>query len=82
MIPEMDAPKKEVKVDSPFTDETRMPFGNWIGKPLRNVPAWHLLWLGDQDWIQNPTSDRNRKLRDYIEENREVLEKQKAEGIE
>jgi uncharacterized protein (DUF3820 family) len=53
-----------------FTDESVMPFGQFKGQKLANVPAWHLLWLY--------RNDRAGRLKDYIQENFEVLMKEDA----
>ncbi|WP_231464708.1 putative quorum-sensing-regulated virulence factor [Pedobacter sp. Leaf132] len=51
-----------------FTDLTPMPFGKYKGQALVNVPASHLLWLY--------RNERAGRLKKYILENFEVLEKQ------
>lgn len=52
-----------------MTDESLMPFGEFKGQKMANVPASRLLWYYS-----------NMQLRDdlkmYIEENRHVLEMQ------
>jgi len=53
----------------PVNDKTPMPFGKHKGKQLQDVPPSYLLWLFDSC---NP-------LCEYIEKNRDLLEKE-AEG--
>lgn len=49
-------------------DNTVITFGKYKGTKLANVPAWWLIW-----WY-----DENKPLMNYIRENREGLEKEKA----
>ena len=51
-----------------MTDDSIMPFGTHKGKKLEDVPAQYLLWLYDQEI--------DGELKDYIEDNIEVLHKQ------
>lgn len=53
-----------------FTDESLMPFGQFKGAKLANVPADHLLWLY--------RNERAGRLKDYILDNFELLEKEAA----
>lgn len=55
-----------------YTDESIMPFGKFKGDKLEDVPAWHLLWLLD--------NDRAGRLKDYIIENEDVLRKELKES--
>lgn len=53
----------------------------YIHRTMANVPAHYLLWLGDKIKL---THEKNRSLNKklvlkYIEENKEVLEKQKSQ---
>ena len=51
-----------------YTDKTLMPFGQYKGTALANVPAKYLLWcLSDLSNLSPP-------LKAYIEKNEEVLE--------
>ena len=50
-------------------DNSIIKFGKYQGRKLANIPAWWLLWYYDQ----------NKPLMDYIDENREILEKVKPE---
>ncbi len=51
-----------------MTDESRMPFGKFKGMKLANVDSNYLLWVAEQSWC-------SKELKQYIEDNREVLEK-------
>lgn len=51
-----------------MNDDSIIQFGKYKGYKLANIPAWWLLWYYDQ----------NKPLMDYIEENRELLEQEKA----
>ena len=53
----------------PFDDNSIMPFGKHKGKAMANVPADHLLWLYEQDWLRDP-------VKTYIERNLDVLKKE------
>lgn len=64
-----------------FDDDTRMPWGQFVGKKLANIPAWYLLSYGDK--LTNEKRSLNpseRALRNYVDENRESLEKEKTES--
>lgn len=54
-----------------YTDETIMPFGKYVGRPMDKVPASYLLWMADQSWAKQWPD-----ILQYIEENRTVLEKE------
>ena len=56
-----------------MTDESMMPFGVHEGKKMKAVPGGYLLWCADQDWIGEWP-----ELREYIEKNRDTLEKEAA----
>lgn len=53
-----------------YTDETPMPFGKYKGAALINVPASYLVWLYDNGYV------KNLSLKDYIEDNMELLRKE------
>jgi hypothetical protein len=49
-----------------LTDQSPMPFGTHIGKPMEKVPASYLLWLWDEpDGLWQP-SRRHEPVRQYI----------------
>lgn len=52
-----------------FDDNSKMPFGKYIGYKLANVPPEYLIYLLDQGWC-------NGALKEYIEKNKETLEKE------
>lgn len=56
-----------------LTDEDLMPFGKWKGIALANVPADYLLYA------YNNFKDLSQDLKDYIEDNLEVLKKEEKE---
>ena len=58
-----------------FDDNSEMQFGKYRGKKMMDVPASYLLWLCDQ----GDCAKRNPDLAEYIEDNRDTLEKE-AEG--
>lgn len=59
------------------TDETIMPFGQHKGRKLANVPAGYLLWLFDNNKLEN-----NPDIKEYIEENYDILyEEIMEEGV-
>jgi uncharacterized protein (DUF3820 family) len=51
-----------------FTDDSPMPFGQYKGTKLANVPADHLLWL-----FRN---ERSGRITAYIKSNMDVLLKE------
>lgn len=53
-----------------LNDKSLMPFGKYSGTPMANVPADYLLWM--HRTIKNIPV----KVKDYITENLEVLEKE------
>ena len=53
-----------------LNDKSPMPQGKFKGQPMENVPYWHLLWLENQPY-------RRKDVKQYIEENRDVLELEK-----
>ena len=44
-----------------------MPSGKYKGKPTQEVPAEHLLYFYERGWC-------NAELKEYIEDNKQVLE--------
>lgn len=55
-----------------LTDTSIMYFGKYKGRELQDVPAQYLLWIHE---FGNP----DRKMRDYIEDNMDVLKKEMNE---
>lgn len=55
--------------------DLQIPFGKYKGQALDDVPASYLLWLADQDWV-----DKFPDIKNYIERNRQGIEKQVADG--
>lgn len=56
-----------------LNDNSIMPTGAHKGKTLENVPANYLIWCYDNNKL-------SPALREYVEENRDVLEKQAKES--
>ena len=56
-----------------YTDTTLMPFGKYKGKELQDIPASYLLWLYNEDL-------NHLQLKEHIEDNMEVLEKEIEEN--
>lgn len=56
-----------------FDSEYIFTFGKHKGELLNEVPAKYLLWLYDQDWLEDSHPD----LYDYIQENYQHLEREK-----
>ena len=52
-----------------FNDSSLMPFGKYEGIELEKVPASYLLWLYDKGL-------NHQDLKEYIEDNMEVLKKE------
>lgn len=55
--------------NQPLTDDSKMWFGKYEGFRLEDVPAWYLLGL----YERNKCGPR---LREYIEDNMQVLKKE------
>ena len=53
-----------------LTDSDLMPQGKFKGQTMETVPYWHLLWLSDQPFCR-------ADVKQYVEENRDVLELEK-----
>lgn len=50
---------------TPWTDDTRIMWGEHRGKLMRDIPASYLVWLLDQRWIGDwPGLHRYLKLRE------------------
>jgi hypothetical protein len=64
-----DPEKIKAKLNTPYNDDTKMPFGAHKGKTLTQVPSGYLLWFYDQPWSSNYP-----KLRVYVDKNRVLLE--------
>ncbi|MBN2668774.1 MAG: DUF3820 family protein [Bacteroidales bacterium] len=47
-----------------------MPFGKYKGHKMANIPASYLIWLYDKGGL------KDEAVKAYIEENREVLDKE------
>jgi len=55
-----------------LTDQSRMPYGDLHkGEKMHGIPASYLLWSVDQPWATGWEG-----LREYVEENRELLERE------
>lgn len=55
----------------PLGDKDQMPMGTFKGKPMKDVPAWYLDWLSEQDWI-----GKWPQVEAYIDHNRAVIDKE------
>lgn len=53
-----------------LNDKSPMPQDKFKGQQMENVPYWHLLWLENQPYCR-------KYVKQYIEENRDVLELEK-----
>jgi uncharacterized protein (DUF3820 family) len=58
---------------SRLTDDSPMPFGKHKGEQMQDVPASYLLWLYDSKL-------ENQLVKNYIEENMEVLQEEDIES--
>lgn len=50
-----------------MNDESIMPFGDYKGQKLANIPASYFLWLDKQVWC-------SREMKEYIKENMDSFE--------
>lgn len=59
-----------------MTDESLMPhWSKYKGQKIGNVPASYLIWLYEDFGLKN-SGELHRLLREYIEENMDVLRKE------
>ena len=65
---------KKLEDDSYFP-----PFGKYQGHKMGNVRAGYLLWLWDQWKLKVPKSEGAKQVYNYVEENMDVLQKQKKD---
>lgn len=56
-----------------YTDDTKMPYGQHVGTPLKDVPASYLLFIYQNHDLTSIVRDG---LRVYIENNLQVLNQQ------
>ena len=61
-----------------YTDVSPFPYGKYQGEKLENIPASYLLWIYQHHDL---SSLQRLGLRDYIEDNLQVLNKQAGENI-
>lgn len=64
-------------MDDNYKDDTVLTWGAHKGKKLANVPAHYLLWVYNQDWMKSPTRSELKALKEYINDNMELLKKGK-----
>lgn len=57
---------------SPLRDLDPMPFGKFKNKKMKDVPAWYLDWLVDEQWLL----DKWPQVKAYIDLNRAVIDKE------
>ena len=57
-----------------LTDSSPMPYGKHRGLKMEDVPADYLLWLYKND-------KTNEEVREYIEENLDVLNKEAKDNV-
>lgn len=63
-----------------LTDESKIAFGKHQGTMLKDVPASYLLWLMDQHWFYASIISYNVALKEYIQDNLQVLKKEVEDG--
>lgn len=56
-----------------LTDESPMPYGVYKDVKMANVPAWYLLWLYENNKV-------NTEVKEYIEDNMDVLKQEKKQS--
>jgi hypothetical protein len=54
----------------PLTDDDRMPFGVFIGLPMKEVPGSYLDWAEGMDWLPF----RHPRVAAYIRDNRKAID--------
>jgi len=58
-------------------DTDPMPFGQYKGKPMQDVPASYFHWL----WINGLREDRQSDVAAYIRKSLDALRKEYPDGI-
>lgn len=61
-----------------YTDESKMPYGQHVGKQLKDVPASYLLFIYENHDLN---STQRWGLRVYIEDNLQVLNLQAKQNV-
>jgi uncharacterized protein (DUF3820 family) len=59
-----------------LTDNDKILLGKYHGNKLVDVPASYLLWLWDQEWFQKSKFTHESQIREYIQDNLQVLRKE------
>ena len=62
---------------TPLNDTDPMPFGQYRGKPMSDVPAWYLHWL----WTTGKKEDKTCPVANYIRRNLLHLQLEHKDGI-
>ena len=57
-------------------DTDKMPFGQHKNKEMQDVPAQYLLWLGGELSKKDHLGTDQEKVYEYINENKDVLQKE------
>lgn len=52
-----------------LSDDSKMPFGKYKGRKMKTVPAKYLMYLIQQDWIEEWP-----RVQDYIRRNLKVIQ--------
>jgi uncharacterized protein (DUF3820 family) len=47
-------------------DTTKIAFGKYFGKELKDIPAAHWKWLMKQEWFVKCTYSYEMELKEYI----------------
>ena len=47
-----------------LNDRSPMPFGKYKGKPMEEVPDGYLLWLLEQEWLEEKYPSVNQYIKD------------------
>lgn len=59
-----------------LNDASKMPFGQYKGKRIKQIPAQYILWLGSQ-FENSYWYDEQKQIHTYYQLNKDILEKEK-----
>jgi hypothetical protein len=66
-----------MSMNKSLDDLDPMPWGQYKGKPMQNVPASYLHWL----WCNGKREDKACPVADYIRRNIQALKMEYPDGI-
>jgi hypothetical protein len=65
----------------PLTDVDPMPFGQYAGRPMQDIPASYLHYLWTNGLKDNPRGDDRVAVSDYIRRSLSALKLDHPDGV-